>query len=69
MGSSWTHSICVPCWNELNPGRELHPDDCVGSRREVCCWCTQETQSGIYTRHNPADDALQCKGNHEGEPQ
>lgn len=57
----WTHAMCEACWEEGNPGRE--PWRAVEGPREKCCFCGEETRSGIYVRGDPSE--LPCKGEHE----
>lgn len=63
--SNWTHPICDPCWAEIAPGRE--PFRFLENSREleVCCFCGDETESGIYVRHDPSR-ALHCTGHDDG---
>lgn len=73
--SEWNHSICNECWTagfgiEPGSGRSapLTPVRLVDPKKEVCCFCGKEHQSGIYVRKNP--EMLQCKGKtgiHKGE--
>lgn len=51
---SWTQPACDDCWDERHdyaakrikePYRET----------EKCCYCGQDTISGIYVRENPAE--------------
>jgi len=63
--SQWTHSICNDCWKEKEPNRIPHRliEAGVSNRNEVCCFCGNLTQSGIYVREDPKK--LQCKGEHK----
>jgi hypothetical protein len=58
--SRWTHSICEACWNKKNPDRQAVRAVYTEQERQVCCFCLQAHQSGIYVRANPAD--LPCNG-------
>lgn len=58
--SRWTHSICVPCWNKREPGREpirLHVEFISW---ETCCFCGESHASGIHVREDPAK--MLCQG-------
>lgn len=60
--SVWTHSICIQCWIDKNPGHAPHhvyPAEC-----DVCCFCGRETTDGIYVREDP--NTTPCKGKHKG---
>ena len=57
--SAWTHTICRPCWDKLNPDRE--PVRVKNAQTEPCCYCGNETFSGIYVRKDP-DELPLCKG-------
>lgn len=52
--SQWTHPMCAYCWLATNPGRQPMRLSEEVRNIERCCWCGQETESGIYVRHNPA---------------
>jgi hypothetical protein len=55
--------MCEICWLLLNPN---HPPITVrGGDPEKCCWCGNETESGIFVRYDPTE--LRCGGHHEGE--
>lgn len=48
----WNHAICDDCFIRQNrdgrsPYRLIDPDI------EVCCFCGEETKSGIYVRRDP----------------
>lgn len=49
--SKWTHSICAVDYELLQPGRD--PLKGVNLGTEVCCWCGQDTDDGIYYRADP----------------
>ena len=51
--SPWTHRICVPCWNMKNPDRAVQESDYQESDPGLCCYCGNETRSGIYVRDDP----------------
>jgi hypothetical protein len=61
--SRWTHAICQDCWDEQSPDRPAVR--AVLGEDELCCWCSEETSSGIYLRANPA--SLDCEGFHRGD--
>lgn len=48
----WTHPMCRACWDTKNPGREAVL--VIGEAGDVCCWCGDETDAGIYIRADPA---------------
>lgn len=64
--SAWTHSICDPCWQKMNPERT--PVRSIPAMESPtpgrCCYCGEFHNSGIYIRANPAD--MECNGDHEG---
>lgn len=43
--------MCEGCFSERNPGRV--PIRLRIPERETCCYCEQETTSGIYVRVAP----------------
>ena len=47
----WNHAICWACWQAKRPGRA--PTRLLLADPEVCCYCEQPTQSGIYLREDP----------------
>lgn len=53
--SEWTHPICDPDWTAQNGGRT--PARLIEPYRETekCCWCGEETDSGIYVWADPVD--------------
>lgn len=51
MGKGWTHSICPMCWDDQ---REGEPLKIRNPKKEICCFCGEETQDGIYVRCNPS---------------
>ena len=59
---TWTHRMCDKCWYKSykrDPVRVRN--DMIGK----CCFCGNDTESGIYVRHDPRD--LGCEENHEKE--
>jgi hypothetical protein len=48
----WTQPICDDCWDERHPDRRSHR--LVHTETEVCCFCGEQTVSGIYLRIDPA---------------
>ncbi len=62
--SEWTHNICDRCWRRREPNRT----PVLGEMGvEICCFCGDATQAGIYVRHDPKDPMLKCGGEHEPE--
>ncbi len=53
---SWTHSICLGCWNKRYRGR---PVRIPNPETEKCCFCGALTTSGIYVRADPK--TLDCE--------
>lgn len=53
------HSICGPCWDERNPGREPHRI-IAEAAEELCCYCGRFHRSGIYLRMPGSQ--VPCKG-------
>lgn len=48
--SQWTHPQCEVCWDKQRGSRT--PTRLVDREVERCCWCGQETRSGIYVRED-----------------
>lgn len=65
MTSQWTHAICDKCWTGNRPDYARHglPHRMVPPKKERCCFCAGETESGIYVRRNP--DFTPCHGEHK----
>jgi hypothetical protein len=63
--SDWTHNICSKCWQGKHPHRT--PTAMVNASHEICCFCGQANQDGIFMRHDPKDPKLTCHGYHEPE--
>jgi len=59
--SKWTHAICQDCWDEQNPDRQAVR--VVLGELERCCYCLEDTASGIYVRADP--DTTGCEGVHD----
>jgi hypothetical protein len=65
MKSEWTHSICDRCWEErFGPESGTQqlpraPVRLVNPPRELCCFCSEWHQSGIYVRQDP--DTVECR--------
>lgn len=57
--SNWTHPVCGPCYDELQPGRQ--PYQLVERVLETCCRCGYPTRAGIYYRADPAE-MEHCEG-------
>ena len=51
MCDEWTHSMCWRCWINNHPGQ--HPVRLKDPKKEKCCYCGDETNSGIFTRDAP----------------
>lgn len=51
---SWTQPCCDACWDERRP---YAPKRITAGYRatETCCYCGEDTDSGIYVRENPAE--------------
>jgi hypothetical protein len=48
----WTHSICEKCWNEQHPDKPIAIPPQI-ELIEICCWCSDYHNSGIYVRGDP----------------
>ena len=59
--SAWVHAVCDSCW-KASDSREPHR--VVKIVPENCCFCGEETRSGIYVRLDPANPKLRCQGEH-----
>lgn len=57
--STWTHSLCEPCWRKGERGHEEPQRYAVVTA--MCCVCGEWHRSGIWFRADPAKVA--CKGN------
>lgn len=55
--SLFNHAICHDCWVERNPGREAVVIDEAARGRDLvtCCYCGEDTTSGIWVREDPSD--------------
>ncbi len=52
--SKWTHQICVSDWNKKHPDREdVKSEDYNQGDTELCCYCGELNDSGIYIREDP----------------
>jgi hypothetical protein len=49
----WTHAVCDECWLEKEPYTE--PVRLREPRFDYCGFCARRTESGIYTRCDPAE--------------
>lgn len=49
--SAWSHAICAPCWEERFP--DLTPYVLAIPDLELCCFCGEDTEAGIYIRDDP----------------
>jgi hypothetical protein len=47
----WTQASCEGCWNTRHPGRTPHV--LLNPDLERCCYCGDDTVSGIYVREDP----------------
>jgi len=61
--SQWTHPLCGPCYDEIEPGRD--PVRLRSPELETCCACGFPTKSGIYFRADP-DLMPNCPRDHDG---
>lgn len=59
MSDKFNHSICRECWNKKNPGHRAHALE--GADIDICCYCGEEHDSGIYVRDVAV---LECNGDH-----
>lgn len=53
---SWTQPVCDSCWEGYvmkNTGEYKEPAR-VTPKKEECCFCRFETESGIFVRVDPA---------------
>ena len=51
---TWTQAACAECYNRERPGKvptRMKPEY---RETERCCWCGEDTRSGIYVRVDPA---------------
>ncbi len=54
--SRWKHLMCAACWNER---RDKYASvytlavEGANSEGESCCWCGNNTTSGIWLREDP----------------
>lgn len=48
----WTHNCCVKCWVS-RWGETRKPYKILDPIIEVCCWCSEKSEHGIYVRHDP----------------
>jgi len=60
--SNWTHAICPACWLVKNPNRA--PVRVATGDEEICCFCGEPTDDGIYLREDPRSPELRCGGRH-----
>lgn len=63
--SRWTHAICDECYETESEKDDALPEKPVRLRypsKEDCCFCGQQTESGIYIRKDPAQ--VKCGGSH-----
>lgn len=51
--SLWTHALCDTCYEQREPGREPTRLTEPFVQVETCCFCGDETTSGIYYRLDP----------------
>jgi hypothetical protein len=58
--SSYEHSVCDECWKKRSNGRTPHR--LVNPKKETCCFCGKEHQSGIGVLENPLKTL--CGGKH-----
>lgn len=55
----WTHRMCEKCWQEREGNRM--PVHVKVDPVNMCCFCGQETDAGIYVRHDPKTIQCVCK--------
>lgn len=63
--SKWNHAICDSCWPSFNV-RHMNLDEpyrVIARPDEVCCYCGEATNSGIYVREDPT--LVPCNGQGE----
>lgn len=60
----WTHAICWPCYSAREP--DSIPVRLKSPVTEICCFCGDETDDGIYYRYD--GKLLQCGRNLEKVP-
>lgn len=58
---AWTHQLCLPCWQNRNPGRNAYQTPNFPEDR--CCACGTVNSSGIYYHERNARGLL-CNGVH-----
>jgi hypothetical protein len=54
--SKWTHAICESCYAIEEPGRQpikLTMAQLIDATIDVCCFCGNGTQEGIFYRKDP----------------
>lgn len=51
--SEWSHPICMACWFDQR-GNDV-PYRVASSIKEICCWCGNNTFTGVYVRADPDD--------------
>jgi len=51
---SWTQPSCDDCWYLRNPGRDPQRINEPYRALDVCCYCGNHTESGIYVRTDPS---------------
>jgi len=61
--SEWTHAICPQCWDKWFGDRAPVALAEAVREWELCCFCADGTNAGLYVRYNPA--LLLCEGIHE----
>lgn len=55
MRYSWTQPCCVSCWNERNPDRQAAQIKEPYRVREICVYCGNGAEGGIYIRIDPQE--------------
>lgn len=55
---SWTHAICLPCWEKRHGARV--PVAVADAPSVACCYCGAATAAGIFVRESPRE--VPCEG-------
>jgi len=62
--SKWNHRCCDDCWDSLFRADRGEPVRLKDGDEGRCCWCGEDTKSGIFRRADPNDEGLSCEGAH-----
>jgi len=63
--SAYQHSVCDECWDKRTANRgplARNPHRVANPKKQICCFCGKEHQSGIGVMENPAHTL--CGGKH-----